>query len=83
MAAFASQEDFVLGRILVDQSWMHTAAFAELMVALQYGEADHVVVPTMDHLAHFASIQLAMKELVERRTGAHVLVMSSPSRNQR
>lgn len=76
MAVFANQEGFVLVRVLVDQNRIHTAAFAELMVALQHGEANHVVVPTMEHLAHFPGIQLAMKELVEGRTGARVLVMT-------
>jgi hypothetical protein len=77
MADFASSEGFVLERVLVDQSLLHTKAFVELVVALERGDAAHVVVPALHHLAHFPSVQLAMKELLEAQTGARVMVMHS------
>jgi hypothetical protein len=77
MAEFANHEGFVLLRVLVDQNPEHTKAFFELMVALGHGEAKHVVVPTMEHLALFPAVQSAMKELVEIRTEARVLVMGA------
>ncbi|MGH3567884.1 MAG: hypothetical protein ACRDRH_18020 [Pseudonocardia sp.] len=75
MAAYASQEGFTLGRVFVDQSRLHTIALTELFHALSCGEAAHVLVPALHHLAHYPSIQAAMKELVESQTGARLLVM--------
>lgn len=75
MAAYASKEGFTLARVFVDQSQLHTIAFTQLFHALTCGEAAHVLVPALHHLAHYPSIQTAMKELLESQTGARLLVM--------
>lgn len=75
MAAFASAEGFVLSRTLVDRSFEHTTAFAELLAALDEGEALHVLVPALHHFGHFQSVQLAMKELLQSRNAAQVRVL--------
>ncbi|NKE55380.1 hypothetical protein FXN61_00465 [Lentzea sp. PSKA42] len=80
MAAYASLEGFVLTRVLVDRSFEHTTALAELLAALDDGEARHVLVPALHHFGHFEGVQLAMKELLESQHGARVLVLfSGPS----
>ncbi|MGH8566739.1 MAG: hypothetical protein ACREXU_01665 [Gammaproteobacteria bacterium] len=55
MAAYASKEGFVLQRVFVDQSRLHTIAFTDLFHALSCGEAAHVLVPALHHLAHYGS----------------------------
>lgn len=75
MAAFASVEGFVLSRILVDNSSEHTTAFAELIAAVEGGEATHILVPALHHFGHCKGVQLAMKEMLESRNGARVLVL--------
>jgi hypothetical protein len=75
MAAFASVEGFVLSRILVDSSFEHTTAFAELIAAVEGGEATHILVPALHHFGHCEGVQLAMKEMLESRSGARVLVL--------
>lgn len=75
MAAFASLEGFVITRVLVDRHFEHTSAFAELLAALDEGEASHVLVPALHHFGHAEGVQLVMKELLESRSGARVLVL--------
>lgn len=75
MAAYASLEGFVITRVLVDRLFLHTAAFTELLLALDNGEASHVLVPALHHFGHAEGVQLAMKELLESKNGARVLVL--------
>ena len=75
MAAFASVEGFVLSRVLVDSSFEHPTAFAELIAAVEAGEAAHVLVPALHHFGHCEGVQLAMKEMLESRNGARALVL--------
>ncbi|MGH3759883.1 recombinase family protein [Actinophytocola sp.] len=75
LANYARREGFTLLRTFVDDSPIHTAALAELTDALRSGQAAHVLVPSLRHLAHFPGVQLAMKDLLESQTGVRVLVM--------
>ncbi|GGN19997.1 hypothetical protein GCM10011609_71460 [Lentzea pudingi] len=75
MAAFASLEGFVITRVLVDKFFEHTTAFTELLAAIDEGEASHVLVPALHHFGYSEGVQLAMKDLLEARTGARVLVL--------
>jgi hypothetical protein len=75
MAAFASLEGFVITRVLMDKHFEHTTAFAELLAAVDRGEASHVLVPALHHFGHAKGVQLAMKELLESKNGARVLVL--------
>jgi L-lactate utilization protein LutB len=73
MAAFASLEGFVITRVLVDKYFEHTTAFAELLAAVDKGEASHVLVPALHHFGHSEGVQLAMKDLLESKNGTRVL----------
>ncbi|MEV6717261.1 hypothetical protein AB0M48_35120 [Lentzea sp. NPDC051208] len=75
MAAFASLEGFVITRVLVDKYFEHTTAFAELLAAVDEGEASHVLVPALHHFGHAEGVQLAIKELLESKNGTRVLVL--------
>lgn len=75
MAAFASLEGFVITRVLVDKFFLHTAAFTELLMALDNGEGSHVLVPALHHFGLAEGVQLAMKELLESKNGTRVLVL--------
>lgn len=80
---YAIQEGFVLLRVLADRCQAHTIAFAELISMLTWGDAAHIVVPTMQHLAQFPSVQQAMKDLLESQAGARVLVVNLGSEEPR
>jgi hypothetical protein len=75
MAAFASLEGFVITRVLVDKFFEHTTAFAELLAAVDQGEASHVLVPALHHFGLAEGVQLAMKDLLESKNGTRVLVL--------
>ncbi|APU15250.1 recombinase family protein [Actinoalloteichus fjordicus] len=77
VADFAQREAFTLVRVYVDRDRTQSAGFSSLVKALSDGEAHHVVVPALQHLAFMASARLLMKEMLEIQTGAHVLVMYS------
>lgn len=79
MAAYASLEGFVLARVLVDRSFEHTTALAELVAALSGGEARHVLVPALHHFGHFEGVQLSMKQLLESQHGRVLVLFSKPS----
>lgn len=76
LVAYAGAEGFAPERVFVDQGRMSTAEFAALINALRRGVAGYVLVPTLHHLVPFPGLHAAMKDLVERATGARVVVMS-------
>lgn len=75
LAAYAVIERFELIGLFVDCEPGYTTEFRALVTALLRGQANYVVVPSLDHFARIADVQLAMKELLEQHTGARVVVM--------
>ena len=75
VARYAEREGFTLVRVYVDRGRTQSAGFSSLVAALNSGEASHVVVPAVHHLAFFPSARLLVKEMLEAQTGARVLVM--------
>lgn len=75
LSAHANREGFSLADIYVEQIDSSASAFNALIEAMKRDEAPAVVVPALYHLARFPGLQLAMKEHLERETGARVLVM--------
>jgi hypothetical protein len=75
LAAFAGRDNFVLLRVFVDRSGLPATGLSALFRALHADAAGHVVVPTLRHFAVVGGIRVVMKELLETRTGARVLVV--------
>lgn len=75
LAAYAEREGFTLSTCFADHYDAQTSGFSALVDALEHEESGHVIVPALHHLARSSGIRLAMKELLERKTGARVVVM--------
>ncbi|GAA5126119.1 recombinase family protein [Haloechinothrix salitolerans] len=75
IAAYAEREGFTLGEVYTDHYEAQTSGFSALVDSLERGEARHVIVPALHHFARSPGIQLAFKEMLERKTGACVVVM--------
>jgi hypothetical protein len=77
MASFAADRGLELGKIFVESSDAANSAFAALMDAISATGAAAVVVPSMHYLANFEGVGVAMKQHIERETGASVLLVTA------
>ena len=75
IAAYATREGFTLGEVYSDYYEAQTSGFSALVDALERGDAQHVIIPALYHFARSPGIQLSFKEMLERKTGACVVVM--------
>jgi hypothetical protein len=75
LAAYAEREGYTLAKVFMDQEDSGSSAFAALIDALNRSESPVVIVPSMGHFAHLPGLRIAMKNLIERETGAQVLVI--------
>ncbi len=73
---FAGDHGYQLVEIFVEPPDPVGSAFAALIEALYNSEARAVIVPSLHHFAHLDSLQLAMKELLERETNARVMTVA-------
>jgi hypothetical protein len=77
---FARSQGYELAEIFVEPRDPAGSAFAALIEALRGSGIQMVIVPTMRHLAHLESVQLAMKELLESEAGARILAATGAGR---
>jgi hypothetical protein len=77
LAAYAKREDYTLAEVFLEREDSGSSAFAALIDALKRSESPIVVVPSMCHFAHLPGLRIAMKDLIERETGARVLVIAT------
>jgi hypothetical protein len=75
MADYAEREGFALAEVYVDRHDSNDAGFAGLVDALEREVTAQVLVPALDRRAEFAALQHRMRAILERRTGARVLIM--------
>ncbi|MEV5413512.1 recombinase family protein [Thermopolyspora sp. NPDC052614] len=75
IAAYAEREGFTLAEVYWDHYESQTSGFSALVDALEHGDARSVIVPALYHFARSPGIQLSFKEMLERKTGACVVVM--------
>jgi citrate lyase beta subunit len=73
MADFAVQQGFTLREIFVELEDSVHSSFAILIDALRDSNVTVVVVPSMHHFARMESVRAAMKDRIERETGARIL----------
>ena len=78
LASYAEREGFSLAAVFVERSNAGRSALMALVGALRRREAEAVVVPALDHLSRISAGRHALRNLIERESGARVLVMYPP-----
>ncbi len=76
LAAYAEREGYTLTEVFMEREDSGSSEFAALIDAISRSEPPMVVVPSMCHFAHLPGLRIAMKDLIERETGARVLVIA-------
>ena len=75
LRAYAAAEGCTLAEILVEQDRSGTSAFARLVELLKQHPGSNALVTSLTHFAELTGLQAAMRQLIERETGARVLVV--------
>jgi len=75
LAASAEREGYTLGEVFIERDTGGSSAFAALIDALTQSKTPAVVVPDMCHFAHLLGLRVAMKDHLERETGARVVII--------
>jgi hypothetical protein len=75
-AAYAEREGYTLTEVFMEREDSGSSEFAALIDEINRSEPPIVVVPSMCHFAHPPYLQIAMKDLIERETGARALVIA-------
>jgi hypothetical protein len=76
LAASAEREGYTLGETFIERDTGGSSAFAALIDALTRSKTPAVVVPGMCHFAHLPGLRAAMKDHLERETGARVVIIA-------
>jgi len=76
LAAGAEREGYLLGEVFIEQDRGASSAFAALIDALAQSKTPAVVVLGMCHFAHLPGLRAAMKDHLERETGARVVIIT-------
>lgn len=76
LAAGAEREGYTLGEVFIERGADGSSAFAALIDALTQSKTPAVVVPGMCHFAHLPGLRAAMKDHLERQTGARVVIIA-------
>jgi hypothetical protein len=82
LTAYAERGGYILGKIFIEEEEPGSSAFAALIEELCRSKTPIVVVPSMCHFAHLPGLQAAMKEHIERETGAQVIVMAETANSE-
>ena len=76
LAASAKREGYIMGEVFIERDAGGSSAFAALIDALAQSKTPVVVVPGMCHFAHLPGLRAAMKDHLERETGARVVIIA-------
>jgi hypothetical protein len=79
LAAYAEREGYLLAEVFIEREDSGSSAFAALIDALNHSELPVVIVPSLCHFAYLPGLRIPMKDLIERETGARVLVIAPSS----
>jgi len=74
LAEYAHSEGYSLAGVFLDQAHTSPAAFDALIEAVKRYDARAIAIPTLEHLAVLGAPP-PLREFLQRRTGAQVLVM--------
>lgn len=77
LADYAHTEDLALLGVFSDVEASATSGFAALIDAIFRTHADTVVLPATHQFARLPGLHLAMKDLLERQTGATVIILET------
>lgn len=75
LADYAEREGFCLAAVFVERTGAGSAALTAVMDALKRREAQAVLLPALEHLSPSPASRQALRHLIERETGAQVLIM--------
>lgn len=76
LAAGAEREGYTLGEVFIERDAGGSSAFAALIDALTQSKTPVVLVPGMCHFAHLPGLRTAMRNHLERETGARVVIIT-------
>jgi Resolvase, N terminal domain len=76
LAASAEREGYTLGEVFMEQDAGGSSAFAALIDTLTQTKTPVVVVPGVCHFAHLPGLRIAMRDHLERETGARVVIIT-------
>lgn len=76
LAAGAEREGYTLGEVFIEREAGGSSEFASLIEALIQYKTPIVLVPGMCHFAHLPGLRTAMKDHLERETGARVVIIN-------
>jgi hypothetical protein len=74
---YAEHEGYVLTDVFTEREDSGSSAFAALIDTLKVSEQPVVIVPALCHFAHLPGLRAAMKDRIERETGARVIVVDA------
>lgn len=75
LTTFAESRGFSLAEIFTQPNDIAPTVLPVLVEALDHSNAQGLVVPSLAHFSRFAGVHTAICTLIERKTGARVLVM--------
>jgi hypothetical protein len=75
LAVGAEHKGYTLGEVFIELDAGGSSAFAALIDALTQMKTPAVVVPGMCHFAHLPGLRAAMRDHLERETGARVVII--------
>src|SRR5215469_13399595 len=77
LSEYAENNGYVLAEVFTEWEDSGSSAFAALIETLEISEQPIVIVPALGHFAHFPGLRAAMKERIERETGARIVIITS------
>jgi len=76
MRVRAEQHGYLLSQIFVETEDGTSSAYATLIDVVRDGHIGLVLVPSINHFGHLASLSTAMRERVEEEAGAQVITLT-------
>lgn len=80
LADYAAREGFALDQVFTESTWQAESAFSALLDALRRDEVRDVLVPSLWHFSRLPGLQEAMRQHIERATGARLWVVQGVRR---
>lgn len=80
LATYAAREGFTLDQVFTESHGASESAFLTMLDALRQNTVKHVIVPSLWHFARLPGLQDAMRQHIEKETGARLWVVQGARR---
>ncbi|ARP71754.1 hypothetical protein LK07_20590 [Streptomyces pluripotens] len=80
LATFADREGFALGDVFTESVRCAESAFEAMIGRLKQSDVKNVLVPSLWHFARLPGLQDAMRQHIERETGARIWIVQGQRR---